>query len=89
MDSITFHIDADKADANLLNSIKAYFGNRRIQVTVKPEETLSDLITRNESAGHEYALPYDELVRIANALDEDKSVDVVSEIQKFKVVQLR
>lgn len=87
MDSITFHIDADKADANLLNSIKAYFGNRRIQVIVKPEELFADLVARNESATHEYVLPYDEIARLANALEQDDSVDIVAEVQQFKAIK--
>lgn len=87
MDSLVFHIDADKAGPNLLESIKAYYGNRRVQVIVKPEESTDELIARNEAATHEYALPYEDLARLANALDNNESVDVLAEVTKFKVTK--
>ena len=40
MDSLVFHIKADKANVNLLESIKAYFGNQKIEILVRPEKTL-------------------------------------------------
>ncbi|ADB40624.1 hypothetical protein [Spirosoma linguale] len=83
MDSIVFHIDADKAGQNLVESIKAYFGNRRVQIIVKPEETITDLIARNEAADHDYALPYDDIARIADALERNEPVDVMAEVKKF------
>ena len=49
MDSLVFHIDADKADAKMLDSILAFFGNRRVQVSVQPEDdsyTLDELATK-------------------------------------------
>lgn len=83
MDSIVFHIDADNVGPNLVESIKAYFGNRRVQVIVKPEETAADLIARNEAADHDYALPYDDIARIAGALERNEPVDVAAEMKKF------
>ncbi|WP_420148153.1 hypothetical protein [Spirosoma sp.] len=83
MDSLVFHIDADKAGTNLVESIKAYFGNRRIQVIVKPEETAADVIARNEAADHDYALPYDDIARIADALERNEPIDVTAEVKKF------
>jgi hypothetical protein len=83
MDPLIFHIDADKAGTNLLDSIKAYYGNRRIQVIVKPEETADELIARNEAADHDYALPYDDIARIADALDRNEPIDVMAEVKKF------
>ncbi|MFD2571064.1 hypothetical protein ACFSUS_10495 [Spirosoma soli] len=87
MDSLIFHIEADKAGPNLLESIKAYYGNRRIQVIVTPEETLTDLIEKNEVADHDYALPYDEIVRIADALERNEPIDVIAEVKKFQVTK--
>ena len=87
MESIVFHIEADKAGTNLTESIKAYFGNRRVQVIVKPEQTAAEVVDRNQAANHDFALPYDEIVRLANAFDHDEAVDVVAEVQKFKVAR--
>ena len=85
MDTIVFHIDADKAGQNLVDSIKAYFGNRRVQVIVKPEDTAADVIALNEAADHDYALPYDDIARIADALERNEPVDVMAEVKKFMV----
>lgn len=87
MDSIVFHIDADKVGANLAESIKAYFGNRRVQVIVKPEETAADIVGRNEAADHDYALPYDDIARIADALERNEPIDVMAEVKKFMVTK--
>ncbi|QIP12940.1 hypothetical protein G8759_10050 [Spirosoma aureum] len=83
MDSLVFHIDADKVDTYLLDSIKAYFGNRRIEIIVKPEDTLTDIVAKNELANHDYALPYEDIRRIADALERNEPIDVVSEVKKF------
>ncbi len=85
MDSIVFHIDADKAGSNLAESIKAYFGNRRVQIIVKPEEPAADVIARNEASDHDYALPYDDISRIADALERNEPIDVMAEVRKFMV----
>lgn len=87
MDSLVFHIDADKAGPNLAESIRAYFGNRRVQVIVKPEQTASDVVALNQAADHDFVLPYDEIARLADALERDEPVDVVAEIAKFKVAR--
>lgn len=87
MDSIVFHVDADNVGPNLAESIKAYFGSRRVQIFVKLEETAIDVIARNEAANHDYALPYDDIARIADALDRDEPVDVMAEMKKFMVTK--
>jgi hypothetical protein len=43
MESLVFHLDADKADTNLLDSIKAYFGSRRVTVRVEPDENIETM----------------------------------------------
>lgn len=83
MDSLVFYMDADKAGSNLLESIKAYYGNRRVQVIVRPEETSTDLTEENEAADHDYALPYGEIARIAGALERNEPIDVTAEVKKF------
>ena len=87
MNALVFYTDADKVGPNLLESIKAYFGNRRVQVIVRPEETLADVINGNEAANGEYALPYDDIARIAAALERDEPIDVVAETKKFMATE--
>lgn len=83
MESLIFHVDADKVGPNLAESIKAYFGNRRVQIIVKPDPTTADLIAGDEATDQDYALPYDDIARIAEALERDEPVDVVAEMKKF------
>lgn len=88
MDSIIFHVDADKVGPNLAESIRAYFGNRPVQIIVKPDETATDVIARDEAGDDEtedqdYALPYDEIARIADALARNEPVDVAAEMKRF------
>ena len=88
MDSIVFHVEADKVGSNLAESIKAYFGNRRVQIVVKVDEAATDGITRDEAEAQEnYALPYDDIARIAAALERDEPIDVTAEMKKFMAAQ--
>lgn len=87
MDSIVFHVDADKIGPNLASSIKAYFGNRRVRITVTPDETADEATTDNETVSENYALPYDDIARISEALDRDEPIDVVAEMKKFMEVK--
>ena len=82
MNSLIFHIDADKVGPNLAESINAYFGNRRVQITVEATETPAEMIARSE-ANQDYALPYDDITRIADALERNEPIDVTAEVKKF------
>ncbi len=83
MDSIVFHIDADKAGQDIVDTIKAYFGNRRVQITVSVDNTVADALARDQTAEPNYALPYDDIARIADALDRNEPIDVMAEMKKF------
>ena len=87
MDSIVFHIEADNIGANLAESIKAYFGGKRVQIVVKPEETAYDIVAQNKAVNHDYALPYDDIARIADALERNEAIDVMAEVKKFMVAK--
>ncbi len=87
MNSIVFHIDADKVGPNVVESIKAYFGNRRVQITVEAAEIPTDVIARTEDADPDYALPYDDIARIAAALDRNEPIDVMAEVEKFRAAK--
>lgn len=88
MSSLVFHIDADKADVNLLESIKAFFGNQKVEILVKSEEKLSDIIKENRKSEISYSIPYHELSKLADSLDADEEIDVVSEVKKYKRVKI-
>lgn len=83
MDSLVFHVDADKIGPNLAESVRAYFGTRRVQIIVKPDETATDATPADKADGPDYALPYDDISRISAALDRDEAIDVVAEMKKF------
>lgn len=85
MDSIVFHIDADKTGQDLVDTIKTYFGNRRVQITVSVDNTVADALARDQAAKPDYALPYDDIARIADALDRNEPIDVMAEVKKFMV----
>ncbi|GAB3641625.1 hypothetical protein [Spirosoma arcticum] len=92
MDSIVFHVDADKVGPNLAESIRAYFGSRPVQIIVKPDEIATDVTTRDEAEDDEtevqnYALPYDDIARIAAALERNEPVDVAAEMKKFMAAE--
>ena len=84
MESIIFHVDADTIGPNFGESIKAYFGNRRVQITVKPEETpADDEFVRDGANDRDYALPYDDIARISGALERNEPIDMAAEMKKF------
>lgn len=83
MESLVFHLDADKADQKLIDSIKAYFGTRRVQITVMPDETTDDVVDPDDADEPDYALPYDEIARITTALQRNEPIDVMAEMKKF------
>ena len=83
MDSLIFHVDADNVGPNLAESIKAYFGNQRVQIIVRPDEATVDSNTAEKNPDLDYALPYDDIARIAEALDRNEPVDTAAEMKKF------
>lgn len=83
MDSLVFHIEADKADVNLLESIKAYFGNRKIEILVKPEKQLADIIQENKESKVSYVFKGDEFENLASQILNDEPAD----LEPFKKVQ--
>ena len=63
----------------MLESIRAFFGNRRIQVLVKPESmTIDDLeekVRQNRATEVAYVFEGDSFSKIADQLLNDKPVD--------------
>ena len=87
MDSIVFRVNADNVGPNLAESVKAYFGSQRVQITVRLDETTADTATIEKMPDLDYALPYDDIARIADALDRDEPIDIAAEMKKFMVAK--
>ena len=83
MESIIFHVDADTIGPNFGESVKAYFGNRRVKIIVKSEETAADEIARDGADDRDYALPYDDIARISGALERNEPIDMAAEMKRF------
>ena len=83
MDSLIFHVEADKIDTNVIDSIKAFFGKQKIQISVKSEKTLvdnseQDIFSKIESAQqaeHEYHFTSDQLKDLIEKSIDGQSVD--------------
>ena len=81
MDSLIFYIEADKAYVNMLESIKAFFGNRHVQISVQPEAdplTLDDLeekVNQNRASPVAYVLQENEFDEVARKLLNDDPID--------------
>lgn len=75
MDSLVFHIEADKADINILESIKAFFGNQKVEIFVKPEKKLSEIIEKNNNSKVSYVFSGDEFDSITEKILNEENVD--------------
>jgi hypothetical protein len=76
MDTLVFHTEADRIEDNLLQSIKAYFGNMRVEISVKAEkQSLSELIERNRASRTSYFFEGDSFDKIATKMLNDETVD--------------
>ena len=83
MDPIIFHIDADQVGTDLVERIKAHFGNRRVQITVEADDVVEKAIAASMATDQDYALPLQDITRIAAALERNESIDVMAEVKKF------
>ena len=87
MDSLVFHLDADKITPALLDSIKAYYGNRRVQITVRPDDPVPNTLIPTGATTPDYALPYDDIARIADALDRNEPIDMAAEMERVNAMK--
>lgn len=85
MELLIFHLEADKASTNLLDSIKAYLGSRRVSVRVEPDENTESMAVAESQ--YVYTLPYEKISQLADALEYDEAVDVIAEIEQYKVAR--
>lgn len=80
MNTLVYHLEADKIDQKLLDSIKAFFGNRKVEISVKEEMSLDSLIEKNSKSESFYEFTSEEFDDIADKILNDEAVDY----QKYK-----
>ncbi len=88
MSSLVFHVEAHKADTNILDSIRAFFGKEEVEILVKPKKSLLEVIEKNKKSKVEYSIPYSEIAKLAESLEQEEDIDVVSEIKKYKRIKI-
>lgn len=88
------NINVNDLDERLINSIRAFFQGKEVQISVTVEETwaetpaqgsLSELLARNAASEIVYRIPSDEIDKIAEQLESDENFDPVLAIKKFAV----
>ena len=75
MSSLVFHIEADKADTNILDSIRAFFGKQEVEISVKSKKSLIEIIEENRKSNVSYVFSGNEFDEIAEKLLNDEPVD--------------
>ena len=75
MSSLIFHIEADKIDTNVIDSIKAFFGKQKIQISVKSEKPLAEVIAEAKASKVSYVFAPDEFDEVAEKLLNEETVD--------------
>jgi hypothetical protein len=75
MSSLVFHIEADKADTNILESIKAFFGSQKVEIFVKSEKALTEIIEENYKSNVSYVFSGNEFDEVAEKILNDESPD--------------
>lgn len=75
MSSLVFHIEADKADTNILESIKAFFGSQKVEIFVKSEKALTEIIEENRKSNVSYVFSGNEFDEVAEKILNDEPTD--------------
>ena len=75
MSSLVFHVEAHKADTNILDSIRAFFGKEEVEILVKPKKKLIDVITENRNSNVSYVFSGDEFDKVAEKMLNDQPID--------------
>ncbi|MCP9766672.1 hypothetical protein EGI22_02045 [Lacihabitans sp. LS3-19] len=75
MNTLIYHLEADKIDHKLIESIKAFFGNRKIEISVKEEMSVDDLIKKNHDSKTYYEFSSEEFDDFANKILNEEKVD--------------
>ena len=75
MSSLVFHVEAHKADTNILDSIRAFFGKEEVEILVKPKKKLIEIIKENRKSNVSYVFSGDEFDKVAEKMLNDQPVD--------------
>ena len=78
MDTLVFHTEANRVNANILESIKAFFGNQKVEISVKSESTLASMIEQNKNSGISYTFDANEFDAISEKILNDEALDFES-----------
>ncbi len=83
MNTLVYNLEADKIDQKLLDSIKAFFGNRKVEISVKEEMSLDSLIEKNRDSKTYYEFSSDEFDNFVGKVMNEEQVDY----EKFKKIE--
>lgn len=75
MNTLVYHLEADKIDQKFIDSIKAFYGHKKIEISVKEEMSLDSLIERNLKSDTHYEFTAEEFDNIADKILNDEVVD--------------
>lgn len=75
MSSLVFHIEADKIDTKVIESIKAFFGKQKIQISVKSEKTLAEVVAEAKTSEISYVFEPNEFDEFAQKLLNNETID--------------
>ena len=83
MSSLVFHVEAHKADTNILDSIRAFFGKEEVEILVKPKKKLIEIIKENRKSNVSYVFSGDEFDKVAEKMLNDQP----SDFEQYKKVK--
>jgi hypothetical protein len=96
MESAVFHLKSEELDTRFIESVKAFFKNRHIKVTITTEEPQSvsdaellEAVERGQKADFVYTIPSNEFDRITDRFLNDPNFDIISAIKGFKTTKKR
>lgn len=91
MESAVFYLNSEELDAHFVTSVKSFFKNRHLKVTVTAADTngladaeLSQLIERSKRADFAFTVPSDDFDKLTDEFIENNDFDIVNAIKGYK-----
>ena len=95
MESAVFYLNSEELDARFVTSVKSFFKNRRIKVTVteeiaeKSDEALSEtqllgVVERNRATPFHYDVPNQDFKNLVAQFRADDDFDIAEAIELYK-----
>ena len=92
MELAVFYLNSEELDAHFVTSVKSFFKNRPLKVTVTAadanslaDEELLKLIERGEKADFAFTIPSDEFDKLTDKFIENNDFDIVNAIKGYKM----